>query len=565
MADPTHAPTHDSRSIPRASGGLPLIGHLARLKRDPIALMRRVEAQCGEVGEFRIGSKEVVLLSGEDAQEWFFRAPEDQLDQAAAYPFMKPIFGEGVVFDAPAEQRSAALGNTALRDSQMRGHAETITAEVDGMIAGWGESGEVDLLNFFAELMIYTSSACLIGKEFRSELGPRFAELYHTLERGTDAVAYMNPDLPLPSFRRRDAARREMVELVTAIMDKRKAETSDALGARDKDLLDVLISLEDENGTPTYSPSEITGMFIAMMFAGHHTTSGTAAWTLIELLRSPGQMDAVNAELDELFADGRDVSYQALREIPLLEAAIKETLRLHPPLILLMRLVTEDLTYKDWTIPAGKIVAVSPALSNRLAHAFPDPDRFDLSRYDPPSPEDRQLFAWIPFGAGRHRCIGAAFALIQLKAVIAELLLRYRFTLAQAPDTYRNDHSRMVVQLEQPCALRYERRMDQRTTSDAPSRDAMREEPVNDNEESARIQVDLDLCQGHSVCMSEAEGVFELGPDRKVRILVTEPDAARLDDIRRAVRYCPTGALSLTEPTLSRPETTGPTDQENPS
>ena len=221
---------------PRAGGALPGIGHLLALKRDPIGLMRRVADECGEVGEFRIGSKRVVLFSGEDAQEAFFRAPDEQLDQAAAYPFMKPIFGEGVVFDAPAEQRSAALGNTALRDTQMRGHAETITTEVDRMVAGWGEAGEFDLLDFFAELMIYTSSACLIGKPFREELGPEFAELYHALERGTDAVAYMNPDLPLPSFRRRDQARQRMVELVEGIMAKRRAEPATVREARDTDL-----------------------------------------------------------------------------------------------------------------------------------------------------------------------------------------------------------------------------------------------------------------------------------------------------------------------------------------
>jgi cytochrome P450 len=71
-------------------------------------------------------------------------------------------------------------------------------------------------------------------------------------------------------------------------------------------------------------------MFISMMFAGHHTSSGTAAWTMIELLRHPDVLADVVAELDALYADGSEVSFQALRSIPLLEAALKETLRLHP-------------------------------------------------------------------------------------------------------------------------------------------------------------------------------------------------------------------------------------------
>ena len=163
-------------------------------------------------------------------------------------------------------------------------------------------------------------------------------------------------------------------------------------------------------------------MFISLMFAGHHTTSGTAAWTLIELLKAPEIMKSVVSEIDEIYADGRDVSYQALREIPMLETSIQEALRLHPPLILLMRKVMYDFHYKGWTVPAGKLVGVSPAVSNRMPECFPEPDRFDPSRYGKDREEDRQLFAWIPFGAGRHRCVGSAFAMMQLKAIFSDLL-----------------------------------------------------------------------------------------------------------------------------------------------
>ena len=148
----------------------------------------------------------------------------------------------------------------------------------------------------------------------------------------------------------------------------------------------------------------------------------------------------------------------ALRESPLLENGIKEALRLHPPLIVLMRKVVQDFHYKGFTVPAGDLVAVSPALSNRMPECFPDPDVYDPDRYAPGREEDKRLFAWTPFGAGRHRCVGAAFAMMQLKAIFQNLLRGYTFELAQPPESYRNDHSKMVVQLEQPCRLRYRRR-----------------------------------------------------------------------------------------------------------
>jgi sterol 14-demethylase len=449
--------TVDRAEPPRVSGGAEDNGHLEELRVDPIALLERVRSECGDVGVFRLGQRDVVLLTGAGANEVFFRAPDEVLDQAEAYPFMTPIFGEGVVFDAPPERRREMLHNQALRDKFMRGHAATIADEVAGMVSGWGDEGEIDLLDWFAELTIYTSSSCLIGRRFRDELDTRFARLYHDLEQGTDAIAYVDPYAPIESFRRRDEARRGLVELVGGIMDRRAAGPQ--VPEDQRDLLDVLMSITDPDGSPRFTPDVVTGMFISMMFAGHHTTSGTAAWTLIELLRHPDEMVAVDDELAELYADGAEVSYQALRAMPRLESAIKEALRLHPPLILLLRVAKEDVEVDGFTIRAGQMVGASPAVSNRIPEDFPDAGSFQPARYLEPREEDRtNPWTWIPFGAGRHRCVGAAFAMMQLKAIFSVLLLDWEFDLAQPPDTYRNDHSKMVVQLQQPCVARYRRK-----------------------------------------------------------------------------------------------------------
>jgi sterol 14-demethylase len=445
------------REPPRVSGDDGGTGHLEELRADPIGLMERVRAECGDLGTFRLADRDVVLLTGPEANEVFFRASEEELDQAEAYPFMTPIFGEGVVFDASPEERRKALHNQALRDKFMRGHAETIAAEVERMVAQSPDGGEIDLLDWFAELTIYTSSACLIGPRFREQLDGRFAHLYHDLEQGTDALAFVDPYADIPSFHRRDEARRGLVSLVQAIMDGRAAEPP--VDKEQRDLLDVLMSIKDEDGSPHFSADIVTGMFISMMFAGHHTTSGTAAWTLIELLRHPAYLAEVLDELDGLAAEGHEVSYQALRAMPKLEAAIKEALRLHPPLILLLRVAKTDLEVEGHRIPAGSLVGASPSVSNRLGDAFADPEAFDPHRYiDPRADDVDNPWSWIPFGAGRHRCVGAAFAMMQLKAIFSVLLPRFTFELTQPHDSYRNDHSKMVVQLAQPCAARMEPR-----------------------------------------------------------------------------------------------------------
>lgn len=432
-------------------------GHLEELRTDPIGLMRRVREECGDIGTFRLVDRDVVLVTGAEANEVFFRAPDEVLDQGEAYPFMTPIFGKGVVFDASPERRKEMLRNQALRGEQMKGHAETISREIERMVADWGDEGEIDLLDWFAELTIYTTSACLIGPRFREELDSRFAQLYHDLERGTDALAFVDPHLPIESFRRRDDARLGLVALVQDIIDRRQAAPPPS--REERDMLDVLVSLTKDDGSPHFTADEITGMFISMMFAGHHTSSGTAAWTLIELLRNPEVMKDVVAELDDLYADGSSVSFQALREIPRLESALKETLRLHPPLVLLLRVVKQEIEIGGHTIPVGAMVGATPAISNRIPEDFPDPDSFDPGRYVEPRQEDLlNRWTWIPFGAGRHRCVGSAFAMMQLKAIFSVILRDYEFAMAQPSDSYRDDTSKMVIQLQQPCTVRYRRR-----------------------------------------------------------------------------------------------------------
>ena len=220
------------------------------------------------------------------------------------------------------------------------------------------------------------------------------------------------------------------------------------------------MSIADDDGDPRFDADKVTGMFISMMFAGHHTTSGTAAWTLIELLRHPDEMAAVVAELDELYADGAEVSYQALREMPRLEAAIKEALRLHPPLILLLRVANVDLEVGGRHIAGREDGGGQPGgVEPPRPRPSPTPTRSGpaaTSTTRPPTPPTR--------GTGSRSAPAATaasapqFAMMQLKAIFSVLLKDWTFEAAQPLDSYRNDHSKMVVQLAQPCLATYRRR-----------------------------------------------------------------------------------------------------------
>ncbi len=524
---------------PKMPSALPFIGHMLEFGKNPFEYMVKLRNTLGEIGEFRMFHQKMVLMTGPEANEAFFRAPDDQLDQSQAYKIMTPIFGKGVVFDEPPHKKDQQLKMLmpVLRDKPMRGYAQVIVQEVEQMIADWGDSGEIDLLEFMKELTIYTSSHCLLGDEFRYELNEEFAKIYHDLEKGVNPLAFVFPYLPLPVFRRRDKARARLQELVTDIIAKRANKTE-----KSEDAFQLLIESKYDDGTGL-SAHEITGMLIGTIFAGHHTTAGTAAWTLLELARRPEAMVKVLTELDTHFGVDGEVTFQSLREIPILENVVKEVLRLHPPLIFLIRKVMRDFHFKGVTVKAGKYVCASPRVSHRIAEVFPDPEKFDPERYSESRQEDAKPFSWIAFGGGKHKCTGNAFAMLQLKAIFSILLRRYTFELVDDKDKYQDDFTQMVVQPLSPCRVRYIKRTlikeaaTESTTSNA-------QENIQAGK-SFQIKIDRELCQGHATCMTEAPELFNVDEAGNLTVLQERPSLALLTKAQQAEKYCPTKAIKI--------------------
>ncbi len=527
------------KTPPKLPGALPLLGHMLAFGKNPFDFLMRLREKLGEVGEFRMFHQQMVFMSGPQANEAFFRAPDEQLDQSAAYKIMTPIFGKGVVFDAPQHKKDQQLKMLmpVLRDKPMRSYSKVIVSEVEAMIDGWGDGGEVDLLEFMKQLTIFTSSHCLLGKEFRYELNEEFSQIYHDLERGVNPLAFVFPYLPLPVFRRRDKARVRIEQLVTEIIAKRQQKQQ-----KSEDAFQLLIDAVYDDGSKL-SAHEITGMLIGTIFAGHHTTAGTAAWVLIELARRPECLQQVLDELDRLFGVDGEVTFQSLREIPHLENVIKEVLRLHPPLIFLIRKVMQDLHFKDYTIKAGKYVCTSPRVSHRIAEIFPDPEKFDPDRYTPERNEDNIPFSWIAFGGGKHKCTGNAFAMLQLKAIFSILLRRYTFELIEPAGSYADDFTKMVVQPGEPCKVRYCKRQIERQPATVPQQPATVQ--VQPQAATFRITIDYGLCQGHAACMGEAPEIFQVKESGELVVLQDKPPMVLLEKARMAEKYCPNKAIKI--------------------
>ena len=440
------------KTPPRVSGGLPLLGHTLEFGRDPVGLLQRAYDERGRVAQFKLLGKNVTVFTGPEAHESLFRLPDEILDAREAYKMMIPVFGKDVVYDTTPERAMEQLHmlHPALRAKRMRTYTEIIAEEAELAIADWGDSGQVEVCDFFGVLTSYTSSRCFLGPEFRNEMSEEFAHVYADLEGGIVPLAYVNAYLPIPAFRRRDKARARLGEMVSEIIARRRQK-----GAVGDDFVQTLMESQYNDGT-SLTDHEITGILIANMFAGHHTSSVTTAWSLIELLRAPDYYQKVCTEVRARFGTGEPYSFDAMRDVERTEWAIKEALRIHPPLFMLFRTAMQDCEVYGHQVKKGDWVCVSPIVAHREEAVFKDALRYDPDRYGPGREEDRRPFAYISFGGGRHKCLGNAFALLQMKVIMAVLLNHYDFELVGDPIT--TDFGRVVLGPKPPIHVRYKKR-----------------------------------------------------------------------------------------------------------
>ena len=438
-----------TRPIPFVSGASEEHGHLQEFNTTPLEFLHRAYQECGEICEFDLGGLRTVLLVGPEAHEAFFRTPDEQLSAAQAYQMMVPVFGEGIQYGAPPdiERQQLKMQVQGLKHDRMVNYAGVVERESEDFIQDWGDSGEFDIYEAFTQLTLKTSTHCLLGTDFRYQLTEEFSELYRDLEDGLAPSSISDPFQDDERFQRRDRARERLEELITERVRQRRES-----GGWEHDMLQVYMDSTYSDGSKL-TDHEITGMVIWFMFAGHHTSSNTTAWTLLEIARNPQYKQRLLAEIDALFEDSATLSLKGLREIPLLEGFIRESLRLHPPLNAITRRVMHDWSYKDYVVTAGKNVMVCPHISHKLPEYFDRPETFDPDR-----PAPANLFVEIPFGGGRHKCIGNGFAILQVKAILSTLLHNYDFELTQPPESYGEIMPALILRPTDPCVLSYHRR-----------------------------------------------------------------------------------------------------------
>lgn len=281
---------------------------------------------------------------------------------------------------------------------------------------------------------------------------------------------------PLPHNRARDNAREKMIELYSSIVEKRRS------GAEKKTSHDMIWHLMDckyKDGTPVPN-HEIAGIMIALLMAGQHSSSSTIAWIILRLATKPQLIEELLEEQKSaLGADLPPLTYEDLAKLPLHAQTVKETLRLHAPIHSIMRKVKQPLPVEgtNYVIPATHTLMSSPGVSAQMDEHFVnpmewDPHRWDAGQHNYESLEDDEKidYGWgvvskgtnspyLPFGAGRHRCIGEQFAYLQLQTILVAFVREFKLrNVGGGSKIVDTDYSSLFSRPLAPAVVEWERR-----------------------------------------------------------------------------------------------------------
>ncbi|KAI9511821.1 cytochrome P450 [Russula earlei] len=483
---------------------LPFIGSAPGYGNDPIAFLDSCRKKYGDVFTFVLLGRKMTVALGSAGNNFVLGGKVANLSAEDAYTHLTtPVFGKDVVYDCPNEKlmEQKKFMKVGLSTDNMRAYVEMIENEVSEFLRkdpsfrifqmnDVNEWGQFDALKATSEMTILTASRTLQGKEVRGNLDATFAQLFTDLDGGFTPLNFMFPNLPLESYRKRDRAQTKMAEFYINIIKARKEGTSTN---DEPDMISALMGQTYRNGTPL-PDHEIAHIMIALLMAGQHTSSATAAWALLHLADNPEIAEELYQEQVKHFSnpDGtlRLATYEELKSLPLLDSVIRETLRMHPPIHSIMRYVRADLVVpgtlsapsKDsqYVVPKGHYVLASPAVSQADKSLWLRAEEWMPSRWTDPEGQAQQAFKqyadengekvdygfgavskgtespYQPFGAGRHRCIGEQFAYLQLGTLISTVVrsIEMRIPGGVPPPNYHT----MITLPKAPRNITYRRR-----------------------------------------------------------------------------------------------------------
>jgi cytochrome P450 len=380
-----------------------------RWVRDPVPFFEECRERHGDRFTLRLlfGGPMVNLTDPVQIKE-LFGAPPDVLEPGQGGKVLEPILGRRSVLllDGDEHLRQRRLMLPAFHGERMAALTDVLTEVTDREIAGWPRDVPVALHPRLQALTLEVILRAVFGLEPGPRLDALRSVLTAYLEEGSAPVNMMpalqrdlGPRTPWGRFVR---LRARALALITAEIERRRA----AAEADHGDVLAMLLSATEEDGTPM-ADLDIRDELMTLLVAGHETTASQLAWTVERLVRTPKVLTRLQAAVD-----AGDDAY--------LTATIQEALRCRPVLLFVQpRSVAKPITLGGFDYPVGCALTANVHLVHHDPALYPDPYAFRPERFLGTSPG---TFTWLPFGGGRRRCLGQAFAMLELRVVLAALV-----------------------------------------------------------------------------------------------------------------------------------------------
>jgi cytochrome P450 len=390
----------------------------------PTAFMERCRARYGKRFTIRLpGQPPFVMISEPEQLRELFTAPPDVLHPGEGARILEPVVGRFsvILLDEAAHLEQRKLLLPAFHGDRMQRLSGLMEELAEREVASWPTGRPFELHPRFQALTLEIILRAVFGLEAGERLDALRERMTKILEFGTSPSS-VNPRLqrsfggfgPYARFAR---AREEVDRLVHDQIDDRRHSGN----GRD-DVLSMLLDARHADGSEM-SREEIRDELMTALVAGHETTASELAWVFERLSREPLVLRRLHEEVDE--GDGE--AY--------LTATIQETLRRRPVLPQAEpRLVKKPVQIGDWRYEPGVVLAASAWLVHHDPDVYPDPFAFRPERFleEPPG-----TYTWIPFGGGRRRCLGASFAMLEMKLALRAALRRYTIDSAPALERTR--------------------------------------------------------------------------------------------------------------------------------
>jgi len=398
----------------RAPGptGHPLLGMVPAFRRDMLGTMLDGFHRYGEVVAYRFGPRwgppglgqDVVMAYHPDGIHDVFTTPRVFSRRTTAFQVLTDFIGTGLLTsEGEVWLRQRRTLQPLFTPRRVAGYAELMTAEATRAATDLAGT-TVDLHQLMQRYALRVVARALFGHDV-DEAVPQLQRLMPVLSDLALArsLQVVRPPLSWPTPRSRRIVRERAAQY--GIVDRIIA----AHGARDDDdMLSRLHAARDPETGERLSTEEIRDQVLVFLLAGHETTAGALTFTLHLLGQHPELQDSIAA--DDGPASAR--------------SALLEGMRLYPPAYSTERLADVDTTIGGYEVPAGTRVMLSSWVTHRHPDFWPDPDRFDPSRFT--GQHDRPRYAYFPFGGGPRSCIGEHFALLEATVLLRTLLARYR-------------------------------------------------------------------------------------------------------------------------------------------